>query len=111
MQQFPELRPGPMPVEVELRWIAELRDFIRRYTDGLVSEQLTIQYGDTKVEVHAMLFLQYRPTPQLRKAVKAAAHKFARVGTKKYVLQRCEIFYDKGVIHLLIYKKPEKTKR
>lgn len=101
-------QPGPTTVDPELRWIAELRDLIRYITADLISEQLHIQYGDTRVEIHAIFYLRYTPTPELRKAIKSLVHTYARLHTKKFVLQRCEIFYNRGLIHLLIYRKPTK---
>ena len=107
--QHPELEPGDIPQEVELRWIAGLRDYIRRFSYDLLSKSLHIRKVNGDVELHAYLEMVYAPGHELQKAIKSMCHQYARRETKLHRLHSVEVLPPH--IRLIIYKKPQKRRK
>jgi alpha-L-arabinofuranosidase len=107
--RFPEIEKGGMTADPELRWITDLRDFIRLSSFGTIGKECIIKEGTTDNEIHAYLSIQTNLSHEMSKSLKKLAHTFARFKTKKYVLQRVEV-WPTYIVHLLIFRKPERKK-
>jgi hypothetical protein len=106
---FPELEKAGMTADPELRWVTHLRDILRRTTFGTIGKDCLIKEGVTDNELHAYLSVKAKMSHEMSKALKKLAHTYARIATKKFVLQRVEI-WPTHIIHLLIYRRPERKK-
>lgn len=106
---FPELEKGGMAADPELRWITDLRDMLRRTTFGTIGKECTIKEGVADNELHCFLSIQASISHDMSKTLKKLAHTYARLATKKYVLQRVEI-WPGYIIHFLVFRKPERKK-
>ena len=106
MQDFTELVKGPTLADPELRWIGDLRDFLRRCTD-MVDTYLLVTKGRTEVELVAHLRLTHSPNKELMQVMRKAAKSFAKAAAPKYVLQRVEIDPRYRRMTLVIFKKKE----
>lgn len=102
--QHPELEKGPVPVDADLRWLAEMRDFMRRSTMGMVGTMLHIQV-DSKGGVHAHLQLEAKAGKELTQALRHTAIAWAKK-SPAYRLHRVDFYL--GYFKLLLYKRREK---
>lgn len=108
--KFPELEKGPIPAEVELRWTGEMRDWLRRCTFGAISKDIQLTKGVTEVELHVYYRFEWCPSDDLVKAIRSAIRSYVKWATKRYIVQRVEIFPESRLIHLLVFRRKEKLK-
>ncbi|MCA8938784.1 MAG: hypothetical protein KDB07_03185 [Planctomycetes bacterium] len=104
--QHPEFEKGMIPQDADLRWVAEVRDFMRRATMATVGTELEILVN-TKGEISAFLRLHDRVT----QAIKTAIRDTVRLWAKESNTHRLHavIIDDKaGFIRIVLYKKREK---
>lgn len=108
MSTFPELSPATIPIDPELRWVGELRDFLRRGTFGIVLPDLRIKEARDKPELYAYLKVSEPIPGKLSSVITQSAYAFARIASSKYTLQR--ISWDETRTHLVLTlcRKPER---
>jgi len=103
------MQEGPIPADPELRWIAEIRNLVRRATMDLITEELVIQETDDKAGLFAYFRLLYQPSKEEMKTIRSAIRNFARSATKIYRLHAVELGNDCICLH--IYRKPQKKRK